>query len=131
MTTVTDWRLRDEDLLEIRPGASIARVITPQRHSVLQKIVVPDLKLVWLRIGAVHAVPFEICGEDGNLRIYRPVVPAGSEDIGHLAGCGAQVLAPDAIRVCAGMDVYLVLRNDRTVPIKPRVSLLVQEEETP
>lgn len=103
-------------------------MITPQKHSVLCQIVVPDLKLVRLRIGAVYSVPFEICGEDGALRIYRPIIPTNAEVVQHLAGCGAQVVSPNAIRVCAGMDVCLILRNAGTSPAKPRVSLLVQEK---
>jgi hypothetical protein len=131
LTTVTDWRVRDEDLPDIPSGFECQREIAPQKHVVLRQIVVRHLKLVRLRIGAVTFVPFEICGEDGDLRIYRPAIPVDSPIVEYLAGCGARVDGPDAIRVVAGMNVDLLLRNDRTAPTKPRVSLLVQEEKTP
>lgn len=131
LVKITDWRVRDEDLPDIPPGLECQREIAPQKHVVLRQIAVRHLKLVQLRIGAVTFVPFEICGEDGDLRIYRPAIPIDAPIVEYLAGCGAQVLAPDAIRVVAGMDVELLLRNDHSAPAKPRVSLLVQEEKTP
>src|SRR5580700_7790786 len=111
LVKITDWRVRDEDLPDIPPGLECQREIAPQKHVVLRQIVVRHLKLVQLRIGAVYSVPFEICGEDGDLRIYRPTV-SDRRTVGHLAGCGAQVLAPDTIRVVPGMNVELLLRND-------------------
>jgi len=125
-SVVTDWRLRDEDLFDMLPGEACERVITPQKHVVLRQVVVHHLKLVRLQIGNVFSVPFEICGEDGDLRTYRPAVPADARR--QLTGTGAQVLAADAIRVVAALDVRLILRNDGTSPHKPIVSLLVQEE---
>ena len=126
--SITDWRVRDEDLPDIPPGRECERRITPQKHSILRQIVIHHLKLVQIRIGNMHDVPFEICGEDGDLRIYRPAI-TDAEVVRYLAGCGAQVVSPNSIRVVAGMDVCLILRNDRTAPAKPRVSLRVQEEE--
>lgn len=119
---ITDWRVRDEDLVDIPPGEACERVITPQKHVVLRQVVVRHLKLVRLQIGNIFSVPFEICGEDGDLRTYRPNV------IGQLPSTGAQVLAPDAIRVVTALDVRVILRNDGSSPHKPIVSLLVQEE---
>jgi hypothetical protein len=129
LVKITDWRVRDEDLPDIPPGLECQREITPQKHVVLRQIAVRHLKLVQLRIGAVTFVPFEICGEDGDLRIYRPAIPAGSKVVRSLDDCGARFLAPDAIRVVPGMNVELLLRNDHIAPAKPRVSLLVQEEK--
>lgn len=127
--SITDWRIRDEDLPDTLPGWKCERRITPQKHSILRQIAVRPLKLERLRIGNVSFIPFEICGEDGDLRIYRLAVT--EEVVKRLTSCGAQVVSPNTIRVPAGMDVCLILRNDRPTPAKPRVSLLVQEEEVP
>lgn len=125
--SLTDWRIRDEDLPEIPPGQECERVITPQRHSVLQQITVIDLKLERLRIGAIYSVPFEICAEGGAFRSYRPVI-TDAEVAKRLADRGIGVVSRSAIRICAGLDVCLILLNDRAAPAKPCVSLLVREE---
>lgn len=125
-SVVTDWRIRDEDLADIPPGKTCERVITPQRHSLLRQIVVRHLQLAWLQIGNV-IVPFEICGENGAVRTYRPIA-TDIQILRQLANTGAQVLARHAIRVVAGLDVRVILRNDGASPKKPIVSLIVQEE---
>jgi hypothetical protein len=129
MITLTDWRIRDEDLPDIPPGRECERAITPQKHVILKQIAIRNLKLVHLGIGAVPSVPFEIYNEDGALKIYRPAVPLPLKIVRLLDDCGARVCALDAIRVPAGMGVYLVLVNENTTSAKPYASLLVQEEK--
>jgi hypothetical protein len=128
VSTITDWRIRDEDLPDISPGRECVREITPQKFVVLRKILVPGLSLIRLRIGAVDEVPFELEGADGRLRTYRPALPNDARLVTRLIAAGARAEARDAIRVVPGMSVWLILRNETDAPAKPLASLLVEEE---
>jgi hypothetical protein len=126
---ITDWRTRDEDLPDVPPGEEFERVITPQKHVALCRVVVRDLhlisrsqsrrtlrlapagRLVHLEIGVVTCA-FQLESTDGSLRYYRP----------------SSSPAVDAISVVAGLDVRVFLRNFGDSPAKPRVSLIVREE---
>ena len=132
-TLITDWRVRDEDALpDVPPGEEYERVITPQKHVALRQILVNDLCLVCLKIGAVE-VPFELASTDGALRIYRPAhakfdsVLSARFDA-HRAAMARMPIAGDEIAVMAALDVRLTLRNNGDVSAKPRASLLAREE---
>jgi hypothetical protein len=130
-TTITDWRVRDEDLPDVPPGGEHDRAITPQKHVVLCRIVVRDLRLVRLQVGEVE-VPFELDSEDGALRTYRPAcqrrgVPL-STLIAALVRAGAHPTSSDEIGIPAALDVRVTLRNDTDAPARPRAALLVREE---
>lgn len=131
MKTVTDWCIPDESLLsDLAPSESCAREITPQKNVVLRKILVPNFSLIRLGIGEVDEVPFELESADGRLRTYRPAIPSDDPVVSQLDWTGARMVARDAIRVVAGLTVWLILRNDTDAPAKPRASLLVEEEKT-
>ena len=141
MSLVTDWRTRDEDLPDVLPGEEYERVITPQKHVTLCRILVNGLHLVRLQIGAVEEVPFRLMGVDGRRRGYSPridLVPRRDDD-DSLRSCAArekllqiqsipQPTVPDEVAILAGVNVHITLRNERAVPVKPRAALLVREE---
>ena len=123
-SVITDWRTRDEDLPDVPPGEDHERVITPQRHVLLRRILVVGMRLVQLRIGATE-VPFRLEGCDGRRCGYRPL-PDG-EALSRLRASGARSTSEDVV-VPAGMDVRLLLRNDGDAPARPVAALLVLEE---
>jgi len=116
-SVITDWRVRDEsDLPDVLPGDEYERVITPQKHIVLQRILVHDLTLVRLQIGAT-LFDFELAPSNGPTRIYRPVIPRQ-----------LRWRCADEIAVVPGVDVRITLRNETGASAKPRAALLVQEK---
>lgn len=151
MSLITDWRVRDEsELPDIQPGEEYERAIRPQMFVVLHGIVIRGaeqprrpgapvrlvsngLCLSSLRIGAVLDVPFELDSLDvdslGEIRKYRPKV--SDETIKRLlVKSGAAAAGPSTVAVPPGMEIWLVVRNEGTVPTKPRAALLVQEESS-
>ena len=110
LSAITDWRIRDEnDLPDVLPGEEYERVITPQKHVVLHRILARHLVLARLQIGALE-VPFELSTTVGSSRTYLPTLTADRR-----------------IAVLAGMDVRIYLHNDGTAPAKPRAALIVEE----
>jgi hypothetical protein len=127
-TAITDWRVHDEnDLPDIAPGEDYERVITPQTFVVLRRILVRDFIPIRLSIAAIVEVPFELAKADGRLRTYRPVC-IDEELRGACNRVGLTIRGPDAIAIVPGMDVRIFLRNARTHPAKPRVTLIGDEE---
>jgi hypothetical protein len=124
MSVVTDWRTRDEDLHDLAPDDEIERRITPQKFCVLLQITTVGVRLVSLRIGNIHEIPFRIVSEDGPRRAYAPTGLSDPDLKQKIAATGAAV-AISAIAVPPAMDV---VRNEGPTPVKPRVALLVQEE---
>lgn len=127
-TVITYWHLREDDLPEVAPGAEYEGRVVPQKFVVLRRILVHDVVLVHLRIGAADDVPFELESEDGALRTYKP---RGLDDAAlrkRIVATGAAVATADSIAIPPGMEVRLILRNEGAVPVKPRSALLVHEE---
>ena len=125
-----DWRVRDEDFPDVLPGGEVEHVIAPQKFVVLHRVIVHDMVLVQLRIGAVEGVPFELESQDGSQRTYKPM---GLDDVAlkkRLVATGAAVATPDSIAIVPGLEIRVLLQNLGATPVKPRVALLVQEEAT-
>jgi hypothetical protein len=159
ISVITDWRVRDEDLPDVAPGADYERVIAPQKFVALRRIVVRDLALVRLQVGAVEEVPFELESAEGPVRTYRlgalgddglrrRLVETGAavtkivRDIraqdsivefdcgreGDSAASAKRAVTNELIAIAPGLEVRVVLRNDRSMPAKPRAALIVHEE---
>ncbi len=129
ISVITDWSVRDEDLPDVPPGGEHERVIAPQKFVVLRRVIVRDVALVRLRVGAVE-VPFELESADGPQRSYKP---RGLDDDAlkrQLVATGAAVATRDSIAVAPGLEIRARLRNEGDAPAKPRVALLVHEEVT-
>ena len=125
---ITDWRVRDESTLpDIAPGEEHERVIAPQKFVVLRRVIVSDLTLIHLQIGAVE-VPFDLEVSDGPLRTYKPKSLDDEALKKCLVAIGAAVATVDSIAIAPGLEVRVLLRNDGQLPAKPRAALLVQEE---
>jgi len=129
---ITDWRTRENDLPDLAPGEEYTRLIAPQKFVVLCRIRIQNTVLVSLRIGAVEGVPFELESTDGAERnVQRNYRRAGLSDEAlkkRLVLTGVAVATPDSIAISPGLEVCLVVRNDGTVPVKPRAALIVLEE---
>lgn len=125
---ITDWRVRDEDLPDVPPGVEFEYVSRPQKFIVLHRIVVRDVVLARLQVGAVDVL-FELESEDGGQRTYKPR-GLDDEDLKRLlVAAGAAVVTRDSIAVSPTLDIRALLRNEGDAPVKPRAALLVQEEE--
>ena len=149
-TSVITDRTPEKDLPDVAPGEEAERAIASHKFIVLWRIRVRDLVLARLRIGEVE-VPFELeklseaQGQvtDGPLRIYKP---RGLDDDAlkkKLISTGAAVVAQDAIAVAPALEVpggvvdvdahntqiRVTLRNEGTATVKPRIALVVQEEQ--
>jgi hypothetical protein len=127
MSVITDWRTREEDLPDVAAGAEHECVITPQMFIVLHRILVRDLALVRVEVGAVKDVSFELESTDGPTQRYRLKDLDALKKL--LISTGAAVTPGDSIAIPPGLEVRAFLRNDGEVPAKPRAALLVQEEE--
>jgi hypothetical protein len=128
-SVITDWRVRDEnDLPDVPAGGEYERGIAPQKFVVLRRIIVRDMTLVRLRIGAVDEVPFELESEDGPQRSYKPKGLDDDTLKKRLIETGAAVATRDSIAIVPGLEVRVLLRNKGDVPAKPRAALLVHEE---
>lgn len=128
---ITDWRVRNEEALpDIPPGGEYECAIAPQKFVVLYRILVQELTLVRLEIGAIDDVPFELESADGPRRSYRLRSLDDDALKKRLVAIGAAVATPDSIALSPGLEVWAHLRNDTAAPAKPRVALLVQEEVT-
>lgn len=126
---ITDWRVRDEDALpDVPPGGEYEREIAPQKFVVLRRILVRDLTLVHLRIGAVDEVPFELESADGSLRTYKPKGLNDEALKKRLVDTGAAAAPQDTIAIAPALEVRLLLRNEGSTPAKPRAALIVYEE---
>lgn len=129
---ITDWNIRSEkDLPNMLPGHEQECVIAPQTFVVLRKILVGDyLALVRLEIGAVREVPFEM---EPSLSYQRSYRLKGLDDEAlkkSLLMVGAAVATKDTIALAPGLEVRMLLRNDRGITTKLRAGLFVQEEKT-
>lgn len=125
---LTEWPTREEDLPELLPGDEFEYVIAPQKFVALQRILVHDVILVRLRIGAVDEVPFELESEDGPQRTYKP---RGLDDDAlkkRLVATGAAASPGNTIALVPGLEVRMLLRNESAVSAKPRSALIVYEE---
>lgn len=128
VAVITDWRVRDEDLPDVSPGAEYECVIVPQKFVAIHRIVVRDLALVRLKIGPVEAVPFKLESAKGPLRTYR-LGDLGDADLRRsLLKIGAAVATSTSIAIAPGLEIRTVLRNEEDAPAKPRVALMVHEE---
>ena len=120
-----------EDLPDVLPGHEHQCVIAPQTFVVLRKILVGDyLTLVRLEIGAVREVPFEL---EPSLSYQRSYRLKGLDDEvlkKSLLMIGAAVATKDSIALTPGLEVRMLLRNDRGITTKLRAGLFVQEEKT-
>jgi len=126
-SVITDWGVRDEDLPDVPPGEEHECLSRPQRFIVLCRIVVRGMTLVRLRIGTVE-VPFELESTNDAVRRYKPK-PKDLDGLkNQLRATGAAVATHDSIAITPGLEIRALLRNEGTVPIKPRAALLVQEE---
>lgn len=132
ISVITDWRTEDDELPDVAPGAEFERVITAQRFIILHRIRVvstqPDgaMILARLEIGAL-LVPFELDSVDGLVRTYRlKDLDGNSQKSLLLAGAAAM---KTAVAIAPAMNVHTILRNEGTRPAKPRVALIVQEED--
>jgi hypothetical protein len=126
-SVITDWRTSDEVLPDVAPGKEFERRVTPQKFVVLWRIQVLNMALVRLEIGTIKGIPFELDRQEGATRVYRPNVTDESIKK-RLIEAGGAVAARDAIAVMPAIDIRVVLRNDGSAPVKPRVALIVQEE---
>jgi hypothetical protein len=124
-----DWQAHDEDLPDVLPGAEFEGRVAPQKFIVLRRIAVRDLVLVRLQIGTA-TVPCELEHTDGTQRTYRPKDLADAALQQRLVATGAAATR-DAIAISPGLEVRMVLRNEGSVPTKPRAALIVHEEEDP
>lgn len=127
-SVITDWRMSDADLPDIAPGEEYERVIRPQKFVVLHRILVRDMALIRLQIGAVDGVPFRLEGAEGSRRGYRLTGLDDTDLKKRLIATGATVATPAAIAIVPGLEVRVFLRNEGDAPVKPRCALLVQEE---
>jgi hypothetical protein len=127
MKHITDARVRDEDALpDVLPGEAYERVITPQRHVILRRIRC-DLCLERLKVGPIE-VPFEITADNGQIW-FKPIwLEKVRRDLERV---GSGVRGADGVLVVAGLDVRVTLRNERDVPVKPRLALIGEEVESP
>lgn len=126
---ITDWRVRDEnELPDVPPGDEYERAIVPQKFIVLHQIVTRGPSLIRLRVGAVTDVPFELVSFDGDVRRYRPKDLDKQFFDQLLVKVGVAAVSANAIAIPPNMEVWLILRNDGAVPVKPRAALIVQEE---
>jgi hypothetical protein len=109
MHVVRDWRLHEDDLPDVLPDDAYEHEIQLQMPCALSRILVRghDLHLVRLQIGAT-LVPFKLYGNAGPRKAYQAT--------------------PDQHPLLAGQSVRLNLHNIGAAAIKPRASLLVQEE---
>jgi hypothetical protein len=127
ISVITDWR-EDEALPDVAPGEEHVCVVAPQRFVAIDRIVVRDLVLIRLAIGAVEEVPFELESADGSVRTYR-LRDLDVEDLKRrLVKTGAAVATSEMIAIVPGLEVRTVLRNEGTAPAKPRAALIVHEE---
>lgn len=124
---ITDWRAKEHDLPDIDPSKEHDLLITPQQFVVLHYVLVRErgLVLVRLGIGAVEDLPFELINDGDDAKVYHlKNMGTRKED---LANTGAAVAADNMVAIPPGLDVHLLLRNERLVPVKPRAALFVQE----
>lgn len=125
---ITDWRTKDEDLPDVAPGEEFERVIAPQKFVVLHRILVRELILVRLEVGAVTDVPFELIDTDGDRRTYKLGDLRDETLCKRLVAVGAAAAGRDTIAISPLLEVRVHLRNEGTVPAKPSAALIVQEE---
>ncbi len=125
-TIITDWH--DENLPDISPGEEFEGRAATQKFIVLRRIVVRDLILVRLQIGTAE-VPFELESTGGDQRHYRLKDLDDAAIKQRLIETGAAVATRDSIAISPGLEIRTVLRNEGSVPAKPRAALIVQEEE--
>lgn len=128
-TVVTDWRTRDESKLpDVAPGEEYERVIATQKFVVLHQVVVRGVVLVRLGIDAVSEVPFELDSVDGELRRYRIAGLTDDAVRKSLVKVGAAAAGENAVAIAPGLEVKLLVRNEGSLPVKPRAAIVVQEE---
>lgn len=130
-SVITDWRIRnDADLPEVRPLEDHEYVIAPQKFVILRRILVRDLHLVRLCIGAADEIPFKLESTDGFRRTYRPSGLENEALKKRLLAVGAAAAPHDEIALAPGLEVRMLLHNKSSTTTKLRVALLVQEEIT-